>query len=266
LEVYLLNEHAHFTEQGLFSKSTHRTKIIMLIWLVNITFNNLKFEDSMAWCADLKQALDEFQGMHRDQFIANYHNSLVNNYMALGQLEAAQQLQERLADKDESEFSGNTAYLVNLNLAAVYFRRQKYRMALRQLSRIRNLNIYPQQEPFARLSLDLYELVLRFEQGDFDFLDERIGQVKKEWQAHWGDHPRAALFLAAIRAFTDRAFLGADPWEDPAVIALAKEPLDINFESREAIPYPLWLEMRRTGQSYQEIYQRLLNAKRAGDL
>jgi hypothetical protein len=181
LEEYLNHTFIEFTRDNLFNKKTHETKLRLLTFQVNSLFKNGKFEDSLQKTEVLYEAMKEYDGFLHDKFLFFYYNTLVINYSKTDELKAIEIL---LKAKDEQiiKESDYNYFFVYSNLSLLYFDRKQYKTAIKYLSRITlHQNFYDFAQSF-QLKVVSAELIIRYEIKDFDHLEHRINQIKKEFK------------------------------------------------------------------------------------
>ncbi|TND10662.1 MAG: hypothetical protein FD123_304 [Bacteroidetes bacterium] len=180
LEKYLQQTYSDFTRQALFSRNNHDTKLQMLTYLANATFKNNKHDLSLDYAASLKESMGEFGGMLHDKYLFFYYNTLVINYSRKDLNRAIEILNEA---KDSPVIKKLPFYTVFIyaNLAVANFDNRNYKQAIRNLVKLMMEPGYPNLDRTLRLRLGVAELIIRYELGDFDILEHRIDQVRKEF-------------------------------------------------------------------------------------
>lgn len=181
LEEYLKHTLTEFETDEVFNKQTHEIKLQMLTYLVNCLFKNNKLEESLEHTKKLKTSMLEYDGFLHDKFLFYYYNSLVINYSKLDKLKAIEIL-ENAKTEDIIKQSNYNYFFVYSNLALLYFDNGKFKPAIKHLSRI---ILHQGFLDFARsfqIKIMAAELIIRYEIGDFDYLEQRIKHVKKDYQ------------------------------------------------------------------------------------
>ena len=181
LEEYLLTVYKEFEEEQLFDKNNHDTKLQMLTYIVNTLFKNGKLKQSLVYAEKLKSAMEEYHHLLYDKYIFFYYNSLVINYSQLNPKKAIEILEDL---KDNEKIKSNSFYhlFVYLNLAVVQFTQQLYKEAARHLTRLYLLDGFKTAERTLKLKIVIAELIIRYQLGDFDVLNYKLAQVRKEFK------------------------------------------------------------------------------------
>ncbi|MEM0998986.1 MAG: hypothetical protein AAGN35_18145 [Bacteroidota bacterium] len=181
LEDYLLGTYASFVEEGLFHKGNHDTRLQMLTYIINSLFKNGKHTASLDFAAQLWEAMQDYNRLHYDRYLFFYYNALVLNYSASDIDKAIATLEEM----SDNELIGRTPHYllyINLNLALSEYVRGKYKPSLRHLVRLRLLDVYSSADPEFHFRVDIFELALRLESGDFETLEYRLGQFNNDYR------------------------------------------------------------------------------------
>lgn len=180
LEKYLQQTYADFSRQHLFTRNNHDTKLQMLTYLANATFKTRKYDVSLDYAAKLKQAMGEHGGLLHDKYLFFYYNTLVINYSQKDLDRAIDILNEA---KDNPVIKKLPFYTVFIyaNLAVANFDNKNFKQAIRNLVKLMMEPGYPNLDRMLRLKLSVAELIVRYELGDFDILEHRADQVRKEF-------------------------------------------------------------------------------------
>ncbi len=252
LEEYLLTIYHEFNSEKLFSKSNHDTKLQMLTYLVNALFKNGKIKQSLKYAEELRKAMEEHHHLLYDKYFFFYYNSLVINYSKLD-IDKAITILEDL--KDNERIKSNSFYqtFVYLNLVLLYFDKKEYKEAIRNLNKLYFLDQYKSTDISIRFRVAVAELIIRYELKDFDLLDYKINQVKKDFKT----------FLAQKENETEREFIGilrsiinaADFMQNKKLVNRVK--LFLKSKSRvpgddtEIINYKNWLKEKLAKSDYR---------------
>jgi hypothetical protein len=182
LENYLLKTYTEFNREKLFNKNNHDTKLQMLTYISNALYKNGKSADSLEYAARLNEAMNEFNGLLKDKYIFFYYNTLVNNYARTDVERAIEILNEA---KEKEVIRRHPVYIgfVYLNLAVSYFGLGDMRASLKNLIRLYMHDGFKSLDESFRLKIAVAELIVRYELEDFEFIEKKALQVKKEFGA-----------------------------------------------------------------------------------
>ncbi len=180
LEKYLQQTFDEFTSEKLYTRNNHDTKLQQLTYLANAQYKNKKYDESLATAAMLHAAMKEYGGLLHDKFLMYYYNILVINYSVKDRDKAISILNEA---KESTVIRKLPFYLVFIyfNLSVLHFDKGDYKTALRHLSRLKMEQGFATLDEQLRMKIEVAELILRFELDDYDFLERRIIQVKKDF-------------------------------------------------------------------------------------
>jgi hypothetical protein len=180
LEKYLQQTVEEFTAAKLYTRNNHDTKLQQLTYLANAQYKNKKYDESLETAAQLHAAMKEYGGLLHDKFLMYYYNILVINYSVKDRDKAIAILNEA---KDSTVIRKLPFYLVFIyfNLSVLHFDKADYKTALRHLTRLKMEQGYPTLDEQLRMKIEVAELIIRFELEDFDFLERRMSQIRKDF-------------------------------------------------------------------------------------
>jgi tetratricopeptide (TPR) repeat protein len=181
LEVYLLQTWKSFSEEKLFTKNTHDTKLQMLTYIVNTLFKNSKVKESLAYAEQLHDAMEEYNHALFDKYEIFYYNALVNNYSTFDIPEAIRLLHEmqKLENVKKLPFYELFIYL---NLATSYFDVNNYNQAIKNLNKTYLMSSYAKADVALKFKIAVAELIIRYELKDYDFWKYRFDQIYREFK------------------------------------------------------------------------------------
>lgn len=181
LEKYLLKTYAEFSKEKLFTKTNHDTKLQMLTYICNALFKNEKLDESLSYAFVLNESMKEYGDMLRSKYLFFYYNILVNNYAknhVPKAIEILNEASEQKAIKDHPVYIG----FVYLNLAVSYFGMKDFKSSLRSVVRLYMLESYKKLDEAFRFKISMIELIVRYELGDYDYIEQRVKQLRKEFR------------------------------------------------------------------------------------
>jgi len=178
LESYLLYTYKEFSKDKLFNKTNHEHKLMMLIYLTNCLYKTHKLNKSLGFAEILRKEMDEFGGFLRDKFMFYYYNALVINYSVLDKKEALKILEEARRNSVIKQLPTYTVFIY-LNTALIYFDQKKYRMAIKNLSRLLLHDDFVDIGKSFQFKIYIASLIIRFELGDFDTIENRLKYIQR---------------------------------------------------------------------------------------
>lgn len=179
LEKYLRLTLKEFTTEKLFNRNNHDVKLQMLTYYANSLFKNGKYKESLEVCEKLKTALGEYDSLLKERYIFYYYNSQVNNYSVLDRHKAIRVLEEAVEDKSVHKNKFNVMFL-NLQMALQHFDLKEFKAALRSLVKIKLEENFKVFDEALQLKISVFEMMVRFELEDFDFIESQLVRVKRE--------------------------------------------------------------------------------------
>ena len=178
LEDYLLHTYKDFSKDKIFNKTNHEHKLMMLIYLTNCLYKTHKLKKSLEVAEILKKEMNDYGGFLHDKFLFYYYNALVINYSVLDKKEALKILEEARKNSIIKQLPTYTVFIY-LNTALVYFDQGKYRMAIKNLSRLLLHNDFVDIGKSFQLKIYIASLIIRFELGDFDTIESRLKYIHR---------------------------------------------------------------------------------------
>ena len=181
LEEYLLHTFKEFSTDKIFSITTHEEKLSMLTYLTNCLYKTHKLKKSLEYAEKLKSSMDEYGGFLKDKFLFYYYNALVINYASLDKNQALKILDEARRNPIIKQLPTYTVFIY-LNTALVYFDQKKYRMAIKNLSRLLLHDDFVDIGKSFQLKIQIASLIIRFQLGDFDTIESKIKYLRRTYK------------------------------------------------------------------------------------
>lgn len=246
LEVYLLKTYSQFRKEGLFNKGSHNHKLQILTFIINALFKNNKITLSLKYAEQLKGAMSEYNEMLYDKYLFFYYNSLVINYSVLDKDKAISILEE-LKENDKLKSTSFYEIFVYLNLAILWFDKGRYHNAIKNLNKLFHHGNYENADIALKFKIAVAELIIRYELNDFDFLEHKINQLKKDYDQLLikKEHVREEEFIDILkRMMTTRSIK-----KDQHLFALINKFMEIKSKKHipddtEIINYNNWLRSK----------------------
>ncbi|MBK7849924.1 MAG: hypothetical protein IPJ66_01970 [Bacteroidetes bacterium] len=247
LEEYLLSVFKEFNEEKLFVRTNHDTKLQMLVYLVNSLFKNNKLKESLHYTEQLRLAMEEYQRLYYDKYLFFYYNSLVINYSRLDRNRAIEILEEM---KGNEKIRSNPFYemFVYLNLAVSWFDKKDFHLSIRNLNKLYLLDGYAKADRSLQFKIAIAELMIRYELKDFDVLENKIRQVKKDFKEFFNKqvNSREILMVSVIGKLIESDSLK----QEKNLMAKVKQLIFTSEEEdsgdSEILNYKTWLKEKLT--------------------
>lgn len=240
LEKYLVKTYKEFSKEKLFNQANHDTKLQLLTYLINSLFKNGKHDESLSYANVLLEAMAEYGSMLKDKYLFYYYNSLVINYSVKDSDKAIEILQEA---KENTVIQKLPMYnvFVYLNLSVLYFGKKRFKDALKNLVKPLLEDAYSNLDEAFRLKLSVYELIIRFELEDTDYLERKIDSVTKEYKQLLKrmEYKQQQSMVMMIRSMV----LSDNFKKDKKILALAKKLMDDTIQNESNIVnYGNWIK------------------------
>lgn len=207
LATYLLETYSTFQKDGIFTRQTHKVKLQMLVYLVNTHYLLERYQESLDWTNHLKEAMEEYDHLHYDAYLFFYYNGLIDNYSVLDDGKAIDILTQLRNDPTLKKSSFNRTFLF-INAAAIYYNRGEVKKALRSLIELFLFDEYQNADLGLKLRVEIFELIIRFQMEENEVLTQRMGQVRKDYEAllQTEPHGRDLAFLNLLTDLNERQY------------------------------------------------------------
>lgn len=245
-EDYLLKTYDQFIMDKIFNKSTHEIKLQMLTYLVNTLFTNKKFDVSLQYAEELNHAMDEYDGFLRNKYQFFYYSGLVNNYNKSDKNKSIEILQQLM----ESDWLKKTPYyelFVYANLSLNYFDLGEYKKAIKNMHQMYVLDSFENTDDSFKFKSAIAELIIRFELKDFDYLEYRMKQVRKDFSAllELDGNERERQLLEILKEMMFVSNIRVNKELSAKIKAFIEKPN--NNMGTEVIKYNKWLSEKING-------------------
>ncbi len=242
LEKFMLTTYKKFVDEKWFDKSNHETKIQMLIYIINATFKNRKFSESLDYAETLGEELSAFNNILYDKYLFFYYNALVINY---AQIDLARGLKALDEAEREMKSMKNSYYdfFILLNKANLLFFQRKTNDAIRNLVRLYANDHYKKTDTSFKLKIAVAECIMQYESSDADTSLKRVEQVKKQFkiQLTADDFKRERFILKLIPDLITSIALEKDKKLFSLVKKFVTAPVKGSVEDGEVLRYRAWL-------------------------
>jgi hypothetical protein len=242
LEKFMLTTYEKFLSEKWFDKSNHETKIQMLIYIINATFKNRKFRESLDYAETLGEELSAYNDLLYKKFVFYYYNALVINYtqtdLARG-LKALDEAEREMKDIKNSYYD----FFILLNKASLLFYQRKTNDAIKNLVRLYVNDHYKNTDASFKIKIVVAECIMQYESGDEESALKRVEQVKKQFKAQLvsDDFKRERFVLKLLPEIisNDQLEEGSKLYNEIAKFVNLK--VEESVEDGEVLRYRAWL-------------------------
>ena len=156
----------------------------MIVYLINTLFKNNKIKESLVYSEKLRDAMEEFNRLLYDKYLFFYYNSLVINYSKSDKDRTIEILEEmRTLDKIVSV--PFYELFIYLNLAVSFFDKKDFHQSIRYYTKLLSLEGYTTTDKSLQFKIAISELMVQYELGDYDILENKIRIIKKEFEEYF---------------------------------------------------------------------------------
>jgi hypothetical protein len=182
LEKFMLTTYQRFLSEKWFDKSNHETKIQMLIYIINATFKNHKFRESLDYAEALGEELSAYNDLLYKKYVFFYYNALVINYtqtdLTRG-LKALDEAEREMKDIKNSYYD----FFILLNKASLLFYQRKTNEAIKNLVKLYLNDHYKKTDASFKVKIAVAECMMQYESGDVESAVKKVEQVKKQFKS-----------------------------------------------------------------------------------
>ncbi|MFN8398364.1 MAG: hypothetical protein U0176_27390 [Bacteroidia bacterium] len=201
LERFVHTTYEQFDKDGLFNRNTHDLKLLMLTYRANALNKIGQYQESLKQAELLGRAMLDFEGMLQDKYLFFFYNALTINYYKTDLDKAIKHLEEmRLNEKiKDTPFY---ALFIDMNMAFVWWEKGNPKKAIKYIVAATHHPAYKEAGAGLRLRIAIAELMIRLRLGDFEVMEQRVGQVRQDFSALMEDAAfrREKIFLELLAA------------------------------------------------------------------
>lgn len=255
LEAYLIENLQVFEQKHLFNKDTHQQKIVLIVWLVNTLLRNKKIAALSYYVEQLYNALIAYDKIYYDKYIWTYYQCSVTQYFYSNQPNDALQLLNNLAAQSRSKGVLYYDIFVHANTAVINYCCGHTAKALNSLAPLMTKELYGDMSVELRFRVSILELLLHFENHDYDFLDYKINEVRHAFkQLLKQEEYNREMFLIKL---LKKVISLPKPFDHKEVRRLAEQFIEQSPPflpgSNEFINYNLWLQAKIGKKDYYNV-------------
>jgi len=242
LEKFMLATYEKFLGQKWFDKSNHETKIQMLIYIINATFKNHKFRESLDYAEVLGEELSAYNGLLYKKYVFFYYNALVINYaktdLARG-IKALDEAEREMKDIKNSYYD----FFILLNKATLLFYQRRTNEAIKNLVKLYLNDHYTKTDASFKIKIAVAECIMQYESGDAGSAVKRVEQVKKQFkeQLDSADFKRESFVMKLLPDLAGVKEPKAGSGLYTRISRFVKAKVDESVEDGEVLRYRAWL-------------------------
>jgi hypothetical protein len=130
---------------------------------------------------------------------------------------------------------------VYLNLAILWFEKGEFHNAIRSINKLYIHSEYKKTDNTLKFKIAIAELIIRYELMDFDFLETRMRQVKKQFKEMLAmpEHQQEKVFLSILSRMITTPQISQNKKLLTKINQFCSEKSDLN--DTEIISYSTWL-------------------------
>ena len=259
---YIQREYEFFDSNRYFSKENHRTKLNMLVWLINCYIKESRFSMAFENLPLLLESMHEYNKLNYNLYVGIYYNLLVNARIYLGHSKEVVALLEELRASNSPVFQNPNQIILLLNLSNAYYNLGDTKKALKLLSKIYISPFYESMDNVFKLYIGIYEIALRYTSGDLEFLIDRVMRLENWFGDALMQAPFAKEFVSIIEEIAMARLSGKPvPQEKDYRNFIHRSKKAYLPGGNEIIHYGIWLEALYNNENYYKNLLSSLNGK-----
>jgi hypothetical protein len=180
LENYLQTTYSEFTTDGIFTRENHEVHLQMVTYMVNALFKNRKFQEALEYADVLKNLLDQYGKLHADKYQFFYHSALASIYSELDASKSIKILEELMEDEGLSKLP-LYQFFIFPNLAMMQYKQKNLRKTIQTLVKLNLQEAFANADPSLKLKIAVFEIAVRYEMGEPDVVESRLGQTQRDF-------------------------------------------------------------------------------------
>ncbi len=232
-----------FNNLNLFNKSNHADKLQMLTYIANAYYKIKSYDKSLNYSGLLKDAMNEFGGFLEGKYSFYYHNIVLANLAIVDKEEALTTLYA-LLDNDKIMQQSYFEFFVYANICTLYFDLENYDKSLEYLVKLYTKDGYKSLDNSLKLKFDVAEMIVRYELRDFDFIDYKIQQIRRDYKLllENQDYQRERNLLSIIKRMANTIEIKQDKRSTKLISEFLASNTSQEVEESEIIQYDKWLK------------------------
>ncbi len=251
MQIFLKETIATYEKEKIFTKDTHKHKIVMQAWLVNALLKLKHFDEASNEAENLKRYLSDFKGLQYKNYIWTYYQShFASNYFS-GKLKEAEKILDEL--EEETNIIENSFYqhFLILNRVVVLYNKGEIKQAHKSLGLIQQ----EAEELSLQFHLDILDILFLYEQNDFSFGLRQLHMFKKRYKDQLTEK-RSIDFIQVLELLLKNQDNQIKDKVKSKMEAFLAEHNEFEPGSNEAIHYGIWLESKLSNESYYDVFLR----------
>ncbi len=260
---HLIKGYEEFEQEQAFTKAHHRTKIVILSWIIANHHWLLKVPASIPYLKEMHRVLEQHDGVNKDKFWPFYITYEYSTFFHTNQLDKGL----RVLDQFTEEYLGgrDVSFLSELppnvlvghlgRLAQIHFALKQYDEALKELSPCYVAEIHEKLSKEFRMEVAILETIIYFEKKDHRYALDLLRRTKRVYKKLLSE-PNNIIFKSFINILINILKKGVfDPpaSEQKEIDKFLKMHPPYGEPFEKCINYKVWLEAKMNDKNYYDI-------------
>lgn len=248
---------SEFETENLFNNDNHSDRLMMRLWLVNSLFKVQRFKEAEEELKVFEKEMQLYRRQNYFTYLFHFLNTRINVAKCLGDLETAGKLiNDGLKTKELRADPSHEIFLMR-SLADLQFLQGSPGAAAQTVLAIKKLAGYRLLDPNACLYLDIFEMVVNLEAGNFAFIDTNFKGIKKAHKALLKDpqNERVLFFFELLDRMNKAAEKGKQIFLKQPLATLSEFYAGtLAHGNNEIVLYDVFVEAKYKDTSYTDLF------------
>ena len=260
LEEYVKETYEDFSNNNLFNKDNHATRLMLRIWRIN---SLQKLHDLEAANEEIEFLYEELKMYNRQNFnelAFHYYSSRVFNLKLTGDLDGAgETLKEAFGIKEILQNDVHELYLL-ISRADQFFSQELYSKAQETIRKIKAHKGYSFLDEELRFYIHIFEIVNCFEARDCKSAESSFKSLRKTYKPFFKDdfYGKAVKFIEIVMRMNTAAVEGKKVFIKSAYKNFIASYPSSEIGDNQIFPYEIYLQSKLDDED--NYYQLLLKS------
>lgn len=258
LEQFLISSLTNFEQKGIYTKANHSHKVVTLVWIINSHFKNRKFAASEQYIILLNKSLLDYNSMLQEKYAWTYQQCLVTQYFYTNRCEQAIGILEQLLEDKRQAGTPFYDILVYTNLVSMHYCQGNITKSMNYLGKLLVKDKFNKLPIPWQVSINVLELILHFENGDFIYLEYKIREILRAYKDIWTQvvYQSTYEFILLVKKLLQSPKLFKDELIKQLIGDYVLRYSKFEAASNEGINYQIWLQAKVQQIPYYTILLR----------
>ncbi len=261
-EPYVIQQYEQMQQNNRFAPRHQFIQLQLLYIIAQTLFRTRKFQQSLAYLAQLKANLIPSQQRAYQQFYPKYVLLSAANNIYDNRREEAIAALEDLLESQRNQLTIKDALNAQMNLAFYYFQQENYSKASRLLLTIPHSDQWCQKKMGKEwvLKKNLSEVIIQYEFGNIDLVLNKIRSIESQFTRLLQGSRNLRSYLEFVKQLVENPEK-LTPQQFNFRINATFEFLPVEQENLQAMHFYAWLKAKMLQQNYYDVLLELVHTE-----